>query len=208
MQLAYPGISRVIDAHNHGLHNLHLQLFDHTELGVLQFALNLRKCEEDEELERLIQKYSVVVHYTQVAFRCWSVSVASNIDLVKIDGVFESDTGLYMEHIQAPNAPFVDVQAGEQKILRSVVWAFLGTIYLSYAMLEVYRVLFEVFGLDPKAEECQPKLRRELEDVDYVSEEFEGINSNWLTSSRLMRNGRLKQCSCLSKNRWRSWWWR
>ncbi|GJU14428.1 hypothetical protein Tco_1142394 [Tanacetum coccineum] len=49
----------------------------------------------------------------------------------------------------------------------SVVWASFGTIYLCYAMLEVYRVLFEVFGLDQEAEECQPKLRRELEDVDH-----------------------------------------
>lgn len=41
-------------------------------------------------------------------------------------------------------------------------------------MPEVYRVLFEVFGMDPDAEDCQPKLRRQLEDVDYVSAEFEG----------------------------------
>lgn len=41
-------------------------------------------------------------------------------------------------------------------------------------MPEVYRVLFEVFGMDPDAEDCQPKLRRQLEDVDFVSAEFEG----------------------------------
>jgi len=41
-------------------------------------------------------------------------------------------------------------------------------------MREVYRVLFEVFGMDPDAEDCQPRLRRQLEDVDYVSAEFEG----------------------------------
>lgn len=46
-------------------------------------------------------------------------------------------------------------------------------------MPEVYRVLFEVFGMDPEAEDCQPKLRRQLEDVDYVSVEFEGKKISW-----------------------------
>lgn len=45
-------------------------------------------------------------------------------------------------------------------------------------MAEVYRVLFEVFGMDPDAEDCQPKLRRQLEDVDHVSAEFER-NLSW-----------------------------
>lgn len=57
---------------------------------------------------------------------------------------------------------------------RSVFWALFGAIYLCFGMPEVYRVLFEVFGMDPDAEDCQPKLRRQLEDVDYVSAEFEG----------------------------------
>lgn len=47
-------------------------------------------------------------------------------------------------------------------------------------MPEVYRVLFEVFGMDPEDETCQPKLRRQLEDVDYVSVEFEGNKLSWL----------------------------
>lgn len=46
-------------------------------------------------------------------------------------------------------------------------------------MPEVYRVLFEVFGMDPEAEDCQPKLRRQLEDIDYVSVEFEGRKLSW-----------------------------
>lgn len=46
-------------------------------------------------------------------------------------------------------------------------------------MPEVYRVLFEVFGMDPEAEDCQPKLRRQLEDVDYVSVEFESRKLSW-----------------------------
>ncbi|KAE8671457.1 Phototropic-responsive NPH3 family protein [Hibiscus syriacus] len=33
--------------------------------------------------------------------------------------------------------------------------------------------------MDPEAEECQPRLRRQLEDVDYVSVEFEGNKLSW-----------------------------
>lgn len=46
-------------------------------------------------------------------------------------------------------------------------------------MPEVYRVLFEVFGMDPEDESCQPKLRRQLEDVDHVSVEFEQRQLTW-----------------------------
>lgn len=62
---------------------------------------------------------------------------------------------------------------------RSVFWALFGAIYLCYGMPEVYRVLFEVFEMDPEAEDCQPRERRQLEDVDYVSVEFEGRKLNW-----------------------------
>lgn len=62
---------------------------------------------------------------------------------------------------------------------RNVFWALFGAIYLCFGMPEVYRVLFEVFGMDPEAEDCQPRLRRQLEDVDYVSVEFEGNKINW-----------------------------
>jgi hypothetical protein len=61
---------------------------------------------------------------------------------------------------------------------RSVFWALFGAIYLCFGLPEVYRVLFEVFGMDPDDEHCQPKLRRQLEDVDYVSAEFEN-KLNW-----------------------------
>ncbi|KAI8534891.1 hypothetical protein RHMOL_Rhmol10G0132100 [Rhododendron molle] len=63
--------------------------------------------------------------------------------------------------------------------VKSVFWALFGAIYLCYGMPEVYRVLFEVFGMDPEAEDCQPRERRQLEDVDYVSAEFEGRKLNW-----------------------------
>ncbi|KAK8946951.1 hypothetical protein KSP39_PZI006907 [Platanthera zijinensis] len=63
--------------------------------------------------------------------------------------------------------------------VKSVFWALFGAIYLCFGMPEVYRVLFEVFGMDPEDESCQPKLRRQLEDVDYVSVEFEGRQLSW-----------------------------
>lgn len=56
-------------------------------------------------------------------------------------------------------------------------WALFGAIYRVFGMPEVYRVLFEVFGMDPEDEDCQPNLRRQLEDVDYVSVEFESKSS-------------------------------
>ncbi|XP_074295299.1 ribonuclease III domain-containing protein RNC1, chloroplastic-like [Silene latifolia] len=62
---------------------------------------------------------------------------------------------------------------------KSVFWALFGAIYLCFGMPEVYRVLFEVFGMDPEDEECQPKKRRQLEDIDYVSVEFEGRKLSW-----------------------------
>ncbi|KAJ4914137.1 Ribonuclease III family protein [Raphanus sativus] len=63
--------------------------------------------------------------------------------------------------------------------VKSVFWALFGAIYLCYGMPEVYRVLFEVFGMDPDADDCQPRARRQLEDVDYVSVEFEGKKLSW-----------------------------
>ncbi|KAG7576006.1 Ribonuclease III domain [Arabidopsis thaliana x Arabidopsis arenosa] len=63
--------------------------------------------------------------------------------------------------------------------VKSVFWALFGAIYLCYGMPEVYRVLFEVFGMDPDADECQPRSRRQLDDVDYVSVEFEGKKLGW-----------------------------
>lgn len=63
--------------------------------------------------------------------------------------------------------------------VKSVFWALFGAIYLCFGMPEVYRVLFEVFGMDPEAEDCQPKLRRQLEDVDFVSVEFEDRKLSW-----------------------------
>ncbi|KAF3789142.1 Ribonuclease III domain-containing protein [Nymphaea thermarum] len=63
--------------------------------------------------------------------------------------------------------------------VKSVFWALFGAIYLCFGMPEVYRVLFEAFGMDPDDESCQPKLRRQLEDVDYVSAEFEDRKLTW-----------------------------
>ncbi|KAH1250029.1 Ribonuclease III domain-containing protein RNC1, chloroplastic [Glycine max] len=66
------------------------------------------------------------------------------------------------------------VRKEREATVKSVFWALFGAIYLCFGMPEVYRVLFEVFGMDPDAEDCQPKLRRQLEDIDHVSAEFEG----------------------------------
>ncbi|KAL5753110.1 hypothetical protein ACOSP7_023278 [Xanthoceras sorbifolium] len=63
--------------------------------------------------------------------------------------------------------------------VKSVFWALFGAIYLCFGLPEVYRVLFEVFGMDPEDEDNQPNLRRQLEDVDYVSVEFEGKKLSW-----------------------------
>nr|CAD1817357.1 unnamed protein product [Ananas comosus var. bracteatus] len=63
--------------------------------------------------------------------------------------------------------------------VKSVFWAIFGAIYLCFGLPEVYRVLFEAFGMDPEDESSQPKLRRQLEDVDYVSVEFEGRQISW-----------------------------
>lgn len=65
-------------------------------------------------------------------------------------------------------------------------------------MPEVYRVLFEVFGMDPEAEDCQPKLRRQLEDVDYVSVEFEGRKLSWQdVATYKARSESFISCKCI-----------
>uniref|UniRef100_A0A0D6R0H8 RNase III domain-containing protein n=1 Tax=Araucaria cunninghamii TaxID=56994 RepID=A0A0D6R0H8_ARACU len=63
--------------------------------------------------------------------------------------------------------------------VKQVFLALMGAIYLCFGTTEIYRVLFEVFGMDPDAEDCQPKARRQLEDIDYVSSEFEGKQLTW-----------------------------
>ncbi|KAI5054323.1 hypothetical protein GOP47_0030784, partial [Adiantum capillus-veneris] len=46
-------------------------------------------------------------------------------------------------------------------------------------MHEVYRVLFEVFGLDPDCKQCQPSPRLRYKDVDKVYPEFEQERLHW-----------------------------
>lgn len=59
-----------------------------------------------------------------------------------------------------------------QQTVRAVFWALAGALYLSMGMREVYRLFFEVFGLDPDAESCQPTPRMHHEDEDHVVPEF------------------------------------
>uniref|UniRef100_A0A1D1YA50 Ribonuclease III domain-containing protein RNC1, chloroplastic n=1 Tax=Anthurium amnicola TaxID=1678845 RepID=A0A1D1YA50_9ARAE len=79
--------------------------------------------------------------------------------------------------------PFDDmdkiIRKDREPPVKSVFWALFGAIYLCFGMPEVYRVLFEAFGMNPDDESCQPKLRRQLEDVDHVSVEFEGRQLSW-----------------------------
>jgi hypothetical protein len=80
---------------------------------------------------------------------------------------------------------------------RSVFWALFGAIYLCFGIPEVYRVLFEVFGMDPEDEDCQPKERRQLEDVDYVSVEFEDNKLTWQDVAAYKASSILFFCSLL-----------
>eukprot|EP00246_Nothoceros_aenigmaticus_P002208 TRINITY_DN13005_c0_g1_i1.p1 TRINITY_DN13005_c0_g1~~TRINITY_DN13005_c0_g1_i1.p1 ORF type:complete len:676 (-),score=114.36 TRINITY_DN13005_c0_g1_i1:56-2062(-) len=57
--------------------------------------------------------------------------------------------------------------------VKSVFQALIAAVYLTTGMQEVYRLLFEVFGLDPHAQECQPKPRSRLEDIDFLSPDLE-----------------------------------
>jgi dsRNA-specific ribonuclease len=61
---------------------------------------------------------------------------------------------------------------------RSVFWALTGAIYLTLGMPEVYRVLFEVFGMDIDGKSCQPQLRN-IQDLDLLSPELDGRRLSW-----------------------------
>ncbi|CAK9216681.1 unnamed protein product [Sphagnum troendelagicum] len=61
---------------------------------------------------------------------------------------------------------------------RSVFWALTGAIYLTLGMPEVYRVLFEVFGMDIDGKTCQPQLRN-IQDLDLLSPELDGRRLSW-----------------------------
>lgn len=63
--------------------------------------------------------------------------------------------------------------------IRGVFWALVGALYLCMGMGEVYRLLFEVYGLDPDHKTCQPKPRLSGEDVDYVFAPFDEKQVEW-----------------------------
>ncbi|BBM97293.1 hypothetical protein MPTK1_1g04540 [Marchantia polymorpha subsp. ruderalis] len=60
-----------------------------------------------------------------------------------------------------------------QVAVRSVFWALIAANYLTLGMPEVYRILFEVFGIDLEAPEALPKPRTSLPDEDYLSPDLE-----------------------------------
>ncbi|KAH7279105.1 hypothetical protein KP509_37G005400 [Ceratopteris richardii] len=68
---------------------------------------------------------------------------------------------------------------------RGVFWALVATLYLCMGMSEVYRLLFEVFGLDPDAAFCQPKRRLGRLDVDYVYAPLDEKQMDWTELSSL-----------------------
>ncbi|MCO5569995.1 hypothetical protein L7F22_023710 [Adiantum nelumboides] len=65
------------------------------------------------------------------------------------------------------------------QVYRGVFWALVGALYLCMGMSEVYRLLFEVFGLDPDASSCQPRQRLGRPDVDYVFAPFDEKQMDW-----------------------------
>eukprot|EP00252_Welwitschia_mirabilis_P005335 TRINITY_DN1583_c0_g1_i7.p1 TRINITY_DN1583_c0_g1~~TRINITY_DN1583_c0_g1_i7.p1 ORF type:complete len:451 (-),score=61.85 TRINITY_DN1583_c0_g1_i7:584-1936(-) len=84
-----------------------------------------------------------------------------------------------LDNLVFPNDDITKLKRFEREpIVKSVFNALMGAIYVCFGMAEIYRVLFEVFGMDPDSEECQPKQRREA-DIDYVSSEFDGKQLTW-----------------------------
>ncbi|MCO5572757.1 hypothetical protein L7F22_026516 [Adiantum nelumboides] len=71
------------------------------------------------------------------------------------------------------------MESVEETVQQGVFWALVGALYLCMGMSEVYRLLFEVFGLDPDASSCQPRQRLGRPDVDYVFAPFDEKQMDW-----------------------------
>lgn len=56
--------------------------------------------------------------------------------------------------------------------------ALVAAIYVTLGLPEVYRILFEVFGFDVDAPECQPRPRY-CDDQDRLSPELDGERLTW-----------------------------
>ncbi|CAI5466623.1 unnamed protein product [Closterium sp. Yama58-4] len=61
---------------------------------------------------------------------------------------------------------------------RSVFTSLIASAYLTRGMPEVYRLLFEVFGLDPDHPEMQPKIER-VRDEDFLHADLDGDPLTW-----------------------------
>ncbi|CAM6083229.1 unnamed protein product [Calypogeia fissa] len=61
----------------------------------------------------------------------------------------------------------------KQMVCRDVFWALVAATYLTLGISEVYRLLFEVFGMDLDAPTAQPRERTGLEDIDSLSPDLE-----------------------------------
>ncbi|KAG0574010.1 hypothetical protein KC19_VG227600 [Ceratodon purpureus] len=85
-----------------------------------------------------------------------------------------------MDRLVYPDGDWETVRWNDKvKPCKSVFYALIAAVYLTLGMPEVFRVLFEVFGFDVDAPECQPKPRGNFEDVDHLSSELDGERLTW-----------------------------
>eukprot|EP00249_Psilotum_nudum_P010519 c22584_g1_i1 orf=278-1801(-) len=102
------------------------------------------------------------------AFRLTSKKVLPNwVKAAAMDRVIfgDEDMGKLKANVREP-------------VVKAVFGALVGVAYLTVGMGEVYRILFEVFGMDPDAKSCQPRPRLR-QDEDYLSPEFEAKQVTW-----------------------------
>lgn len=73
-----------------------------------------------------------------------------------------------------------DFRSGKKlQTIRGVFWALVAALYLCMGMGEVYRLLFEVLGMNPDDASCQPKRRLGRPDADYVFAPLEEKPIEW-----------------------------
>lgn len=84
-----------------------------------------------------------------------------------------------MDRLVFPDGDFDLIKWNDKiKPCKSVFHALVAAIYVTLGLPEVYRILFEVFGFDVDAPECQPKPRY-CNDQDRLSPELDGERLTW-----------------------------
>lgn len=87
------------------------------------------------------------------------------------------DAGL--DRLIFPDCPLFRVPSETREtISKSVFMALIATAYLTRGMREVYRILFEVFGIDPDSPEARPRAGRP-DDEDFLVPELDGEPLTW-----------------------------